>query len=691
MIKYISKGKTIKDATQAAFDFFMKNNFEYDDNKMKQNRRCKKGTVNPDTFECPDKEKETPTKKKSAPKVESNEVVLRKIINGEIKKGAYETMTSIFSKMSPQELKITYQNLDTEMKNFKNDFGNPESRKAYERLAVVYGTAYDMTKEMVKGIKEKNKSSPIKYEPFSDIEGAMNSLGTNVSIVGKVSKVKSIQTLNMIAEERARLYNQFPQLQKIDINEYKIDDEKLNNKRTQSGSGVIAAFDGSDNSITFLSDSASRGKNAARSKGSNAKNVRYGVRQLAGTYLNDFYRHELGHAAEEQLLTHEEIQDMHKSWERVGRGGFGASELHNEIEQRVSEYAASSPNECFAEMFNMATSGTVFDEKFYPEMVKPLNRILSNKKSNSIVLMQNMIMDLELNYSNMNDDQKMRFNEIKLNYKCETGAKNPGTNECPDTGSDFKDKKSAAEFAFKNITNRSRKVDANSFRGLPQDFVNTLVDSVYKAQIKYNLPKLDWIGAKNLNKKNVASYSTTVHSLFGMTLPGATQAITLNPKNIEADMEHTAVGTTKGVVNHEIGHYIIEMLGYTLVGTGDITEKVFKSGNVMKLEGTKFLNSAIDTAYNSISKEDIKKYISLYAAKDVREFGAEVFSKSENQGWSFIDKMPNKKEMENIKECFIKLEAKNYRPPVTIFPKSPEPIPKPKPKKSEQVGFDQFN
>jgi hypothetical protein len=414
---------------------------------IRLNARCKDGTVAKGSLCCTEKclEKEMGKKEQKAEKPASTKKKISsdksssmmEIINGKGGKGDFDKMTKILASMSKADLSKVVNVLDEKTRTFKLDTRNENSMKQYERLSVAYGYARDALENKIEESKTKNKSLPVKHEEFKDFDKAIDILGAKVTIVGKASKAESLKTLNKVSEERARIYNEFPMLKKLDISEYKIDDEALGRH------GGAAKFDSSDNSMTLLSNSASRGKNAAVPKGSKAKNDRYGVRQLSGTSLSDLYRHEVGHAALQQLTTKEERNAIYASWKGVSHSFGGGSDLYNKIEGQVSEYATKTPDECFSEMFSMATNGHEFDNDFYPEMVAPLKRILSRTKLNSVMIDNNLKNVIQAAFET---SLSSSLNTIKLNYKCPEGKYVPNSFSCGETKAE----------AAKNMKNERR-------------------------------------------------------------------------------------------------------------------------------------------------------------------------------------------------------------------------------------------
>ena len=365
---------------------------------VKLNYRCKKeeqqgeGPGSCGGKKSVPKEKVVSVKKPSVPKTSDASSIVHGIVN-KSSKGDFDKLTKTLSDIDISELSELETKLDDELRNFDIE---TEGSKKYERLSAIYQVTRDVYKSRMGELRTAKKGEPVVHNDFEDIKGAINTLGSDVKILGKVSKSKTIATLNAISKERARIYNEYPLLRNLEISAYKIDDDSLNSKH------AVAKFDGSDNTMSLLSDSASRGKMAWKSKGSNAKLYDYGIKKTYSETAQDFYRHEVGHAALQQLTTKEERSALYSTWgDRVKNEGFGSkSDTWNALERSVSSYAVKSEDEAFAEIFAKISGGEDVDSSIYPELINPIKRILTKG-------------------SKLNATVQDIFDQImKLNYRC---------------------------------------------------------------------------------------------------------------------------------------------------------------------------------------------------------------------------------------------------------------------------------
>jgi hypothetical protein len=92
--------------------------------------------------------------------------------------------------------------------------------------------------------------------------------------------------------------------------------------------------------------------------------------KIRGSLVTDaesIYRHEFGHAVHNQLLS--EDDQMAIRWEFLDADA-------KKLSKQVSKYAASDPEECFAEIFNAMTSGKKTEITEMPETCGIIKRVL---------------------------------------------------------------------------------------------------------------------------------------------------------------------------------------------------------------------------------------------------------------------------------------------------------------------------
>jgi hypothetical protein len=255
-----------------------------------------------------------------------------------------------------------------ELNQIAKQYENAMRAPGYEKLStdkyVKLGITFDMAKEVLKDrTMPKPKTSTGKSD-IKSIEDAGKVLGTEINLDGKLTK-PTIKTLNSVCVEHSRLINEYPELQKINIKFMTLVDEFRGNPSAK-GSYMIGT-------ITLKKDMS----------GSNGKKYKSldGVRNIIGKTAGDFYRHEIGHAVEEQMFTQDERQKIWDKWDKMvdedrKSGGFGSTTEFDQIERLLSSYAKSTRYELCAEMFNGMASGEKYPDDFLPELQIPIKRIL---------------------------------------------------------------------------------------------------------------------------------------------------------------------------------------------------------------------------------------------------------------------------------------------------------------------------
>ena len=101
--------------------------------------------------------------------------------------------------------------------------------------------------------------------------------------------------------------------------------------------------------------------------------------------ISGTYRHEFGHAVEDQLFTKEEKDGVSRLWKKLEddnnkSGGFGSDSMKKQGGRVVSEYAIKNSMELVAEMFCEMAKGKTYPDTFCPEVQAPIKRILFGGK-----------------------------------------------------------------------------------------------------------------------------------------------------------------------------------------------------------------------------------------------------------------------------------------------------------------------
>ncbi len=377
---------------------------EPDDFKENRRGKCKKGTVDPETFRCQDETNETKelsiNNKKEGDYLPEIDNIIKNPGKGDVDK-----LHSILTRTQMSKLTTYRDMLERDLKTFKF---TQENEKTYGRMSAVY-------KFVLNEIENKRTSSLVPYKEFSDIDSGIEVLGANISIKGNASKTKSIRTLNVIAKERDRILTMYPELATLNIREFSIDDDTLKNRN------ALALYDDSTHTIRLPSYGAEKGEKLWKNKVGQSL-YEYGIQKIQVTNVKDAYRHELGHAALRELATKQEVEQIYDEWDKVGLGGFGKSDLYSRIETGISIYAATSADECFAEMFTIATrENDDLPDDIFPVISSVIKRILNDGKTKA----------------------NEAYADIKENRrgKCKKGTVDPETFECPDNESDSVDEK----------------------------------------------------------------------------------------------------------------------------------------------------------------------------------------------------------------------------------------------------------
>lgn len=346
--------------------------------------RCKKDSYKAGTFECDPADSDIEEKPKSSndKKVYNDKVNDKKISKSthsaikdlpipdaiDVIMKSTSDMNTFCDYIDTYISKLPVNDINNIAKEYERKMRAPGYEKIpfdeYQKLSLVYGTAKDIAKNASLSKPKINKNIIIKT-----IDDAKREIGVeDIWFDGKKPKVSVIKALNGVAKERNRLIESYPNLQKVNIKFMSFPDESF--EKDKIDGHYIAG------TISLRSKLPSTERET--------KTLDGGV-LIRGVGISGAYRHELGHAAEDQLFTKEEKDDISKMWKKIveddrKNGSFSGNSMKKEIEYAVSKYATTGPMEMVAEMFCEMAKGKNYPDGFFPEVQKPIKRILFGGK-----------------------------------------------------------------------------------------------------------------------------------------------------------------------------------------------------------------------------------------------------------------------------------------------------------------------
>jgi len=188
----------------------------------------------------------------------------------------------------------------------------------------------------------------------------MNNLGLRLnSTAGKadeVTRTQALKVLDSAASESERLMAKYPQLLKVAVKQVKVGDTMLADMR------CVGLWDTKGKTMWLRRGSADKVA-IERSK----KLLKQKLRSSTGADTKAIYRHEFGHAVQDQLLTPEEIFIVREEF-------LDASE--SLLTAEISRYAATEPEEAFSELFSLMTGGKRIKIRSLSRTQKIIQRIL---------------------------------------------------------------------------------------------------------------------------------------------------------------------------------------------------------------------------------------------------------------------------------------------------------------------------
>jgi len=194
--------------------------------------------------------------------------------------------------------------------------------------------------------------------PFATIEAARQALGSEIYVAPGVKESDALDVLNSVATERDALIQRHPKLGEVEILGLDFDDARLRRDK------ATATYYEGDRIITLNSKSAT-----PQAREMAAKREKLKKSSSTCTDVENLYRHELGHAVQEQLLTEDDIFVMRDEFLDADEGLLA---------RQVSSYAVTDPEEAFSEMFNLMASGRKRSFKVLPETQEIIRRILGD-------------------------------------------------------------------------------------------------------------------------------------------------------------------------------------------------------------------------------------------------------------------------------------------------------------------------
>lgn len=192
------------------------------------------------------------------------------------------------------------------------------------------------------------------WEPMRDLSEAESKIGMLVTREPEVSKKQALEVANVVGAEREKLLARFAQLRQVDVPELRVVKSELR--------GALGEWDGSTGQLRIKSGSASK-----KARATAARRAKQARRTSTVVDAESIFRHELGHAAQEQLLTEAESFMMRDEF-------LDADEVA--LARELSKYALIHPDEAFAEMFSLMASGRKTDFSVLPSTQKAIARIL---------------------------------------------------------------------------------------------------------------------------------------------------------------------------------------------------------------------------------------------------------------------------------------------------------------------------
>jgi len=179
------------------------------------------------------------------------------------------------------------------------------------------------------------------------------------AVAGKeaeVSNAQALKVLNRAASESERLAAKYPTLRNVKINNVTVSDTMLAEER------AVGMWEPNTKTLWMRKGSADKAA-IERSR----KQLAQKVRVHAGSDSKAIYRHELGHAVQDQLLTEEQRFLIRNEF-------LDANEKL--IAREISQYAVTDPEEAFSELFALVSSGKKIAVKSLPKMAKIIKGIL---------------------------------------------------------------------------------------------------------------------------------------------------------------------------------------------------------------------------------------------------------------------------------------------------------------------------